>query len=110
MSMIKNSRILDVMIGGEKIEAEYYEFIHDYNFCDIVDNKNRLSKLWGKVSLPFYRFKNKVRNVYWEIRYGFQRMFKGYDNVDTFEMFDRFIERYSKTLIAWFPIFFYALA
>ena len=90
--LIKDTHILKVKIDGEEIQAEYFEFNHEFNPFDYSYN------LWDKITIPFYRIKNTVRDVYWEIRYGFQRMFKGYDNVDTFETFAKFTERYYKIL------------
>ena len=87
----KNTHTLKVVIDGEEIQAEYFEFNYKH------DSSYKPS-LWDKVTLPFYRIKNKFKDVYWKVRYGFQRMFKGYDNVDTFETFAKFIERYSKIL------------
>lgn len=83
----------EVTIAGETITAEYFETNLDFKIED-----NRLSNLWYNITLPFYRLKHKIRDIYWEIRYGFQRMFKGYDYVDTFETYSKFIERYYKIL------------
>lgn len=82
-----------VTIAGETITAEYFETNWDYKIED-----NRLSYLWYIITLLFYRLKRKIRDIYWEIRYGFQRMFKGYDYVDTFETHSKFIDRYYKIL------------
>lgn len=82
-----------ITIAGETITAEYFETNLDFKIED-----NRLSNLWYIITLPFYRLKRKIRDIYWEIRYGFQRMFKGYDYVDTFGLCDKFIDRYYKIL------------
>lgn len=82
-----------ITIAGETIMAEYFETNWDFKIED-----NRLSNLWYIITLPFYRLKRKIRDIYWEIRYGFQRMFKGYDYVDTFGLCDKFIDRYYKIL------------
>ena len=79
-------------VGKDTIEAEYFTFERGLGL-----NEPDWT-LWDKITLPFYRAKHWIRDTYWEIRYGFQRMFKGYDSVDTFEMFDKFIERYTKIL------------
>ena len=83
---------LKVKIDGEEIQAEYIEFEHD------LSSFKKSFNLWDKITIPFYRIKNTLRDVYWEIRYGFQRMFKGYDYVDTFETYAKFTERYYKIL------------
>lgn len=79
-----------VTVGLDKVEAEYLEFEHTDLGIDL--------NLWDKITLPFYRAKYKVKDAYWKIRYGFQRMFKGYDNVDTFDTFSRFVDRYKNII------------
>lgn len=81
-----------VTIGKDTIEAEYFIFERSLGL-----NEPKWT-LWDKITIPFYRVKGWIRDTYWEIRYGFQRMFKGYDSVDTFETFAKFVERYTKIL------------
>lgn len=83
-------------VGRDTIEAEYFVFKHS-NFWEPKE-ESFLEKIWDVITTPYYKVKWHVREVYWEIRYGFQRMFKGYDSVDTFETFAKFIERYTKIL------------
>lgn len=88
-------------VGRDTIEnVEYIVFDHSdwWKPKEIKTFKDALEKIWDVITTPFYRIKNKTRDIYWEIRYGFQRMFKGYDSVDTFETFYKFIERYTKIL------------
>lgn len=87
-------------VGRDTIEnVEYHIFDHSwFNPEKPKTFKDKLENLWDTITTPFYRIKYKVLDIYWEIRYGFQRMFKGYDYVDTFNTFDKFIERYSKIL------------
>lgn len=82
------------VVDGEKIEAEYFEFdnFNDFNLLDSSPN------LWDKIKTSFYWVKNTVRDIYWEVRYGFQRMFREYDYVDTFETYAKFVDRYYKIL------------
>ena len=87
----------EIEIAGEKITAKYFEI----NFKVAEEEKYTLSDLWYDITLPFYKIKWKIRNIYWEIRYGFQRMFKYYDSVDTFGLCDKFIDRYHKILKAY---------
>lgn len=90
-------------VGRDVIEnAEYFIFDHSdwWPSKEIKTFKDRLEKLWDIITTPYYRAKWKIRDVYWEVRYGLQRMFKGYDSVDTFETFAKFIERYTKILTA----------
>lgn len=81
-----------VQVGRDVIEnVEYLVYGHDdADWCDLT--------LWDIITIPFYAIKYKVKEIYGKIRYGFQRMFKGYDNVDTFEIFQSFIDKYSKIL------------
>lgn len=87
-------------VGRDTIEAEYYTFDHSgwWRKKEIKTFKDVVEKIWDTITTPYYVVKRKVRDVYWEIRYGFQRMFKGYDSVDTFETFAKFIERYTNIL------------
>ena len=79
-------------VGKDTIEAEYFIFERNLGL-----NEPKWT-LWDKITIPFYRVKRWIRDIYWQVRYGFQRMFKGYDSVDTFETFAKFIERYTKIL------------
>lgn len=83
-------------VGKDEIKAEY--FIFNRSNWWTPKKKNVFEKIWDAITTPYYRIKNWVRDAYWKIRYGFQRMFKGYDSVDTFETFAKFIERYTKIL------------
>jgi hypothetical protein len=88
-------------VGKDTIEnVEYIIFDHSdwWKPKEVKTSKDVLEKIWDVITTPFYRIKNKARDIYWEVRYGFQRMFKGYDSVDTFETFAKFIERYTKIL------------
>jgi hypothetical protein len=91
----ENEHKATVTVGKDTIEAEYYTFESDWW------NKRKMNvfeKIWDVITTPYWRVKLWIKDVYWEIRYGFQRMFKGYDAVDTFETFAKFIERYTKIL------------
>lgn len=86
-------KIKEVNIGGEQIEAEY--LIFEYNYSS---KENKFSNLWYKITIPYYRTKIKIKDIYWKTKYGFQRMFKGYDSVDIFDISGKFIDRYYKIL------------
>lgn len=60
--------------------------------------KDKLSYFWYNITSLLRKPKWKIEKLYWKIRYGFERMFKGYDSVDCFETFSRFVDRYSKIL------------
>lgn len=78
-------------IDGQNIKAEYLEFNVDHI-------SNSKSTIWKRISFMYHQTLAKIRDVYWEIRYGFQRMFKGYDSVDCFETYAKFTDRYYKIL------------
>lgn len=42
--------------------------------------------------------KTKLRELKWQLRYAFQRFWRGYDDVDVFALYDRFNERMVATL------------
>lgn len=83
-------------VGRDEIEAEYFTFKRSDWWTP--KKVNMFEKIWDAITTPYYRVKNWTRDTYWEVRYGLQRMFKGYDAVDTFATFDKFIERYAKIL------------
>lgn len=87
-------------VGKDTIEAEYFTFDHSdwLPKKEIKTFKDVLEKIWDVITTPYYKAKWWIRETYWEIRYGFQRMFRGYDYVDTFETFAKFTERYGKIL------------
>ena len=87
-------------VGKDTIEAEYFIFDHSdwWPIKEPKTFKDKLENLWDIITTPYYKAKWWIREAYWEVRYGFQRMFKGYDYVDTFETFAKFRERYIKIL------------
>lgn len=85
-----------VKVGKDIIEAEYWILDHS-PFWEPREMK-WFEKVWDVITTPYYKAKWKIKEAYWEVRYGFERMFKGYDSVDTFEIFSKFIERYTKIL------------
>ena len=95
---IDNKHTSTAQVGKDTIEdAVYYTF--EFTPSDRVKTfKDRLEDLWDIITWPFGKIKWWLKDAYWEVRYGFQRMFKGYDAVDTFETFAKFTERYEKIL------------
>ena len=53
----------NVEIGGEKIRAEYHEWSRNSDFWK-PKYKNKWSKLWDDITIPYYRIKNKVKIIY----------------------------------------------
>ena len=84
--------IKNVTIGGTTFEVEYINFRTEDHPFDFKWT------LWDKITIPFYRLKSKIKDYYRQVRYAFQRMFKGYDCTETFELFSNFIDRYRKIL------------
>ena len=88
-------------VGRDTIENVEYiilEYSDWWKPKEIKTFKDKLEKFWDIITTPYYKAKWKVKEAYWNCRYGFERMFKGYDSVDTFETFAKFIERYTKIL------------
>ena len=48
------------------------------------------------MSCIWYTPKRKIKDLYYDVKYAFQRMFKGYDDTDTFEFWYNFCEHTSK--------------
>lgn len=84
-------------VGRDVIEnAEYITFEHsDWLKKEEVYG---FKKLWCVIEDAYWKAKRWARETYWEVYYGFERMFKGYDCVETFSTFHKFIERYGKIL------------
>ena len=93
---IDNIHKATAKVGKDTIEAEYFTF--DRSNWWTPKKMNFFEKVWDIITTPYYKAKWWIREVYWEVRYGFQRMFKGYDSVDTFETFAKFRKRYIKIL------------
>lgn len=98
--MVDNIHKKTVKIGEDIIEAEYYEFGHSkwLEKKKIKTFKDVPEKIWDIITTPYYIVRRNVKNIYWEFRYGLQRMFKDYDSVDVFDTFSRFTRRYTKIL------------
>nr|DAT96486.1 MAG TPA: hypothetical protein [Bacteriophage sp.] len=53
---------------------------------------------WNSVKYFPWRLGFKIKNLYYQVKYGFQRMFRGYDDTEVFNMDMTFIDRYLKIL------------
>lgn len=97
----KETHYATAKVGKDTFEnVEYIVFDHSdwWKSKEVKTFKDKLEKFWDIITAPYYKAKWKVKEAYWNCRYGFERMFKGYDSVDTFETFAKFIERYTKIL------------
>jgi hypothetical protein len=92
---IRKTQIKDVTINNETIKDVKFTSYEDI----WQDNPLRPKwTFWDKITIPFYRGRQIISDTYYRIRRGFQRMFKGYDDYDVFELFSGFISRYNKIL------------
>ena len=57
-----------------------------------------IKKFWYTITCIPYRIKWKTLDIYRAIKFGFQRMFRGYDNSDVWEFFYNFTDRNYKIL------------
>ena len=57
-----------------------------------------IKKFWYKITCIPYRIKWKTLDVYRAIKFGFQRMFRGYDDSDSYDFLHNFIDRNYKLL------------
>lgn len=54
---------------------------------------------WDRfTSFIWYRPIHKIKNLLYEIKYGFQRMFRGYDDREVFSLDFGFIDKYTEIL------------
>lgn len=81
----------NVKIDGHMFEIEYLKFEHS----DWLETK---WTLWDKITIPFYRFRGHCRELRNIIKWAFQRMFRGYDDWETWELHHNFVTRYKKIL------------
>lgn len=84
----------NVEVDNEIIQAEY--LIFDNNELNSIFNTP--FNFWEKVEIFFRRAKHRMRDVYYKVYYGFERMFKDYDTTDIFSVHSKFVERYYKIL------------
>lgn len=85
-------------VGRDTIENAEYLIFEWSNSKTKKTFKDKIGDFWFYVTTPFWKVKHWIKYAYLEVRYGFQRMFKGYDCVDTFETYIKFVDRYTKIL------------
>ena len=97
------------MLDGNKVKTEIKHVALDdgtdadvkfSNYSDCFESDALKEKLtfFEWLSLEYHRTVRKIKDLYYRIKYSFQRMFKGYDDVDTFELFANFTDHYTKIL------------
>ena len=57
-----------------------------------------LSRIWDTITYPFYRIKWWIKDLYRNIKFGFQRMFRGYDDSDGWAFKWNFVDKNYKIL------------
>ena len=93
-----NKHTATVQVGRDTIENVEYSTFEHIPSEKAKTFKDKLEDLWDTITWPFWKARSWIVDTYWQIRYGFQRMFNGYDAVDTFDTFSKFTERYEKIL------------
>ena len=99
MVTLDNKHTATAKVGKDIIEnAEYLTFEHMSTETKEKSFKDKLEYLWLDICHPFRKVRWWIRDIYWQVYYAFERMFKGYDSVDVFELFSTFTERHEKIL------------
>lgn len=62
------------------------------------EKKHKFRTFIHNSTLPFRVFKLRLKELYCKVKWGFQRMFRGYDNPDSFDLCYNFLEKYTKIL------------
>lgn len=78
-----------------KKKVEEKEFYTSEEMKEIFTGKE---SFWDSVKYFPWRLGFKVKNLYYQVKYGFQRMFRGYDDTEVFNADLTFIDRYLKIL------------
>lgn len=68
-------------------------------FYTLEDLKELKWTKWDTfTSWVWYRPVRRIKHIFYEIKYGFQRMFRGYDDTEIFNLDWAFIDKYTKIL------------
>ena len=78
-----------------KKKVEEKDFYTSEEMKEIFTGKE---SFWDSVKYFPWRLGFKIKNLYYQVKYGFQRMFRGYDDTEVFNMDMTFIDRYLKIL------------
>jgi hypothetical protein len=57
-----------------------------------------LGRAWDIITTPFYRIKWWIKDLCRNTKFGFQRMFRGYDDSDSYDFLHSFIDKNYKLL------------
>ena len=78
-----------------KKKLEEKDFYTSEEMKEIFTGKE---SFWDSIKYFPWRLGFKIKNLYYQVKYGFQRMFRGYDDTEVFNMDMTFIDRYLKIL------------
>lgn len=78
-----------------KKKVEEKDFYTSEEMKEIFTGKE---SFWDSVKYFPWRLGFKIKNLYYQVKYGFQRMFRGYDDTEVFNTDLTFIDRYLKIL------------
>lgn len=78
----------DKVIANAKTSEEWEQWRKEHKIRTFFDN----------IIFPFSIFHMKFKLVYYEIKYAFQRMFRGYGDDETFSIDYAFLDKYTKIL------------
>ena len=78
-----------------KKKLEEKDFYTSEEMKEIFTGKE---SFWDSVKYFPWRLGFKIKNLYYQVKYGFQRMFRSYDDTEVFNMDMTFIDRYLKIL------------
>ena len=78
-----------------KKKVEEKEFYTSEEMKEIFAEKE---SFWDSIKYFPWRLGFKIKNLYYQVKYGFQRMFRGYDDTEVFNTDLTFIDRYLKIL------------
>lgn len=78
-----------------KKKLEEKDFYTSEEMKEIFTGKE---SFWDSIKYFPWRLGFKIKNLYYQVKYGFQRMFRGYDDTEVFNADLTFIDRYLKIL------------
>lgn len=81
-----------IVIGTDNFDVIY----RDYS--SVKKETPAKLNLWDYITIPFYTIKFKLIEIKHKIKYTCQRAFRGYDDVDWYDLSFEFIDKYRKIL------------
>ena len=85
------NQIIDCEVGGRLYK--------NVKFKDMGFSFKKIKwTFWDKLTLPFYRCRRVLKDLFYACRYAFERVKDGYDSRDVFSLDYSFLLRYEKIL------------